>query len=266
MPSLTGKVAIVTGAGRGIGRAICLELAKEGAAVGLAAKSKDEIDTVAREITAAGGRALAIPTDVGDPASVQRLFQAVESQLGPVDILVNNAGIRGPVGFLQNVAPDQFMDVFRVNVGGTFNCLRLALPGMIQRRWGRIINFSGGGAWTGIRGGGPYGASKSAVEGLTRTIAQEGQRFNITGNAIQPGRVDTKTFPLVEPQYREGRGDTVGPEPAARCIAWLCTEEAADVTGMTISAPQWDRLRGEGLSARVAADKAGATAQRARAE
>jgi NAD(P)-dependent dehydrogenase (short-subunit alcohol dehydrogenase family) len=238
--TLSGKVAVVTGAGRGIGEAVAVELARKGARVALAAKTATEINAVAAEINSTGGLALAIPMDVGVPEDVQHLFQAVESHFGPVEILVSNAGVRGPTSFIQNVPPEDFMEVLRVNLYGTFLCARTVLPGMIERRWGRIINMSGAGAFTGARGGGPYGASKSAVEGLTRTIALEVGRFGITCNAIQPGRVDTRTFPLAEsPADRQLRA--VGPEHAARCAAWLASEEASDVTGQTVNAVEWDK-------------------------
>ena len=126
---------------------------------------------------------------------------------------------------------------------------------MIESHWGRIVNLSGGGAWNGIRGGGPYGASKSALEGLTRTIAQETQRFGITCNIIQPGRVDTATFPILEQEA--ARGGVVGPEHAARCIAWLCSDEATDVTGLTINSVDWDQKRLAGASGADAARAAG---------
>ena len=142
-----------------------------------------------------------------------------------------------------------------MNVFVTFMGIRAALPGMVHRQWGRIINFSGGGAWNGIRGGGPYGASKSAVEGMSRTIAIEVQRFNVTCNVIQPGRVDTATFPILE--VERGGGPAVGPEHAARCVAWLCTDEAADVTGTTINAVRWDQEWESGAGARQAVETAG---------
>ncbi|MSQ40611.1 MAG: SDR family oxidoreductase [Dehalococcoidia bacterium] len=240
--TLQGKVALVTGAGRGIGQAIALELARQGAAVGLAAKTASEVEAVAREIQAAGGRALAVSIDVGDPAQVDHLVRTVEAGLGPIAILVNNAGIRGPVGFVQNVPPQEWQDVFRVNIFGAFLTIRAVLPEMIGRRWGRIINMSGGGAMTGMRGGAAYGASKSAVVGLTLTVAQEAQRFGITCNAIQPGRVITRSFPALG---RPGEGDGVPPEHAARCAAWLCTEEASGTTGQTLNAVEWDQKRGQ---------------------
>ena len=240
--TLSGKVAVVTGAGRGIGKAVAVKLARQGARVALAAKTSAEINDVATEINNTGGLALAIPTDVSVPGEVQHLIQEVESQLGPVGILVCNAGVRGPTAFVQNISPEDFMEVLRVNLYGNFLCVREVLPGMIERRWGRIINLSGGGAFTGVRGGGPYGASKSAVEGLTRTIALEVGRFGITCNALQPGRVDTRTFPLAEsPADRQLRA--VGPEHAARCAAWLASEEASEITGQTIDAVEWDKVR-----------------------
>ena len=242
--TLAGRIALVTGAGRGIGRAIALELARQGAAVGLASRTAGEVADVAQEIQAAGGQALGIPADVGAATDVAHLVQAVETNLGPLGILVNNGGIRGPIAFVQNVTPEEFQEVFRVNIIGTFHCAHAVLPGMIDRRWGRIINMSGGGAWTGIRGGAAYGASKSAVEGLTRTIAQEVQRFGITCNAIQPGWVETKSFPIADTAAgRRGETATVSPEHAARCIAWLCTDDAAEVTGQTLNAVEWDQQR-----------------------
>lgn len=256
MPStLQGKIAIVTGAGRGIGRAIALELAQEGASVAITARTESQLIEVKQAIEKTEGKVLALVTDVSSPEQVQRLVETTVSTFGPVDILVNNAGIRGPVSFLQNVPDEDFLDVFKINVYGTFLCTKAVLPGMIERRWGRVINFSGGGAWTGIRGGGPYGSSKSAVEGLTRTIAQETQRFGVTCNAIQPGRVDTQSFPLVE--QGGAQGEPVGPEHAARCIAWLCTDEAAGVTGLTVNAVQWDREYENGKDPKIAVEAAG---------
>lgn len=240
--TMEGRIALVTGAGRGIGRAITLELARQGAAMALAARSAVEIEALAREVRDAGGRAVAVQADVGDPTHVGRLATTVEADLGPVEVLVCNAGIAGPVAFFQNVTPEEWQEVFRVNTLGTFLCIRAVLPGMIQRGWGRIITLSGGGAWEGMRGAGPYSASKSAVEGLTRTVALEVGRYGVTCNAIQPGRVETRNFPIPEDRPEQRRG-TVGPELAARCAAWLCTADAASVNGQTINAIQWDRER-----------------------
>jgi 3-oxoacyl-[acyl-carrier protein] reductase len=238
--TLTGKIALVTGAGRGIGRAVALELARQGATIGLVSRTASELTDLVREIEGDGGIASAFPADVGSATDVGVLIRTIESQLGPIDILVNNAGIRGPIAFVQNVAAEDFHQVFQVNVFGTFHTIQAVLPGMIERRWGRILNMSGGGAWTGIRGGIAYGSSKSAVEGLTRTIAQEVHRFGITCNAIQPGRVETKSFPVADTVAgRKGETTTVSPTYAAQCIAWLCSDESADVNGETIDAVAW---------------------------
>ncbi len=253
--TLAGRTAIITGAGRGIGRAVAIELAREGASVVVAAKTESELIETASQITSAGYEALALPADVSSLDGIERLMKTAEDWKGQPDILVNNAGIRGPVGFIQNIEPEEFERVFAVNVFGTFMGIRAALPGMVHRQWGRIINFSGGGAWNGIRGGGPYAASKSAIEGMSRTIAIEVQRFNVTCNVIQPGRVDTATFPILE--VERGGGPAVGPEHAARCVAWLCTDEAADVTGTTINAVRWDQERESGAGARQAVETAG---------
>lgn len=237
---LDGRVALVTGAGRGIGRAVALELARQGAGVGLVARSADEIASVAQEVRAAGSVALAASADVGVPADVDRCVEAVRAALGPVDILVNAAGIAGPLAFFQGVRPEEWAEVFRVNAFGTYLCIRAVLPGMIERGWGRVVNLSGAGARDGMRGAGPYSASKSAVEGLTRTVALEVSRYGITCNAVQPGRVETRNFPIPEdrPEQRE---TAVSADHAARCIAWLCADEAAGTTGQTLSAVEWDR-------------------------
>ena len=238
---LKGKVALVTGGGRGIGREISLELARKGASVAVVAQTENQINQVTNEIVSNGGQSISIPTNISVPGEVESLITNIENQLGYIDILVNNAGIRGPVGFIQNIEDDEFLDVMKTNIMGTFLCIKYVLPRMIELEKGRIINFSGGGAWTGIRGGGPYGASKSAVEGLTRTVALEAKRFGITCNAIQPGRVDTDSFPIL-PNENSRDTKSVGPEHAARCIAWLSGDGAQEVTGLTVNSVEWDRL------------------------
>ena len=252
---LSNEVAIVTGGGRGIGKEISVELARKGASVVVVARTQEEIDSVCEEIIDTGGEASGISIDVSLESDVKKLIEFTEDRFGPPGILVNNAGIRGPVGFIQNVEYKEFADVVNINLTGTFLCIKYVLPGMINMKKGRIINFSGGGAWTGIRGGGAYGASKSGVEGLTRTVALETARFGITANAIQPGRVDTSSFPILDKE-RDSGSQGVGAEHAARCIAWLCTTDAINVTGLTVNAVEWDKLVTKGELERDAVTKA----------
>lgn len=185
-----GKTAFVTGAGRGIGRASALELARAGARVVLAARTESEINRVAEEIEAIGGEALALVVDVRDPASVEEAFTRAMGRFAGVDILVNNAGIARSAPF-QRWTDEMWMEVFEVNVYGVFRCTRAALPGMLKRGWGRVITIAsvagkGGAAY--ISG---YAASKHAVLGMTKALAVEVADRGITVNAICPGYVET---------------------------------------------------------------------------
>ena len=249
--NLEDQVAIVTGGGRGIGREISLELAKHGVKVVVTSRTQEQVQSVVEQINDLGGQALGASLDISNEQDVKQLVKLTEDAFGTPEILVNNAGVRGPVGFIQNVELKEFSDVININLLGTFLCVKYILPGMIDLKKGRVINFSGGGAWTGIRGGGAYGASKSAVEGFTRTVALEGARFGITANAIQPGRVATASFPILDKEKNAGNYE-VGPENAARCIAWLCSSEASDITGLTINAVEWNRLVEKGESPQFA--------------
>lgn len=168
MASLANKVALVTGASRGIGRAVALSLAHEGAAVAVNYRERatDAADVVAA-IRKAGGRALAIAADVSDGASVAGMIAAVERELGPVDVLVNNAGLAIMTG-IDDLTEEEFDRTIAVNLKSAFLCTQAVLPGMRARKWGRIVNISSGAA-RGAGGIGPhYNASKAGMEGLTR--------------------------------------------------------------------------------------------------
>ncbi len=238
MGRLDGKVALVTGASSGIGRAIAEAFAREGATVALAARTLADVDRAANEIAAAAGiRTLAIAADVSVEADVTRMIETVEHELGPIDVLVNNAGIQGPVAFMQQVSAEDFMRVLTVNVLGTFLCTKAVAPAMIGRRAGRIINLSGGGGGTGVvRGGAPYGTSKGAVEAFTRTTAAELARFDVLCVALQPGRVETRGFPLRAGATEQERANVVAPELGARTAVWLASEAGLDVAGQIVHA------------------------------
>jgi NAD(P)-dependent dehydrogenase (short-subunit alcohol dehydrogenase family) len=187
---LEGKVALVTGGGRGIGRAVALALAGAGAAVAITGRDSARLEDARAQIEALGVGALALGFDVTDSAAVNLGFQQARAALGPIDILVNNAGVTASVKFaeMDDATWDQIM---RVNATGPFYCCRAAVPDMIERGWGRIINVASYAALSGIPYSSAYSASKHALLGLTRSLALELARHNITANAICPGWVET---------------------------------------------------------------------------
>ena len=190
MSTLDGKVALVTGGGRGIGRAIALALAGAGAAVVVTGRDMRKLEAVRAEIIAGGGAALALACDVADSDAVAAAFGQARSTLGPIDILVNNAGITASVK-LADTDDATWERIMRVNASGPFFCCRAAVPDMIARGAGRIINIASYAALSGIPYSSAYSASKHALLGLTRSLALELARYGITANAICPGWVET---------------------------------------------------------------------------
>lgn len=191
MSPLEGKVALVTGASRGIGRAVALSLAGQGAAVAVNYRERaKEATEVVAEIEKAGGKAMAVAADVSDGAAVAGMVAAIEQKLGPVDVLVNNAGV-AIIRNIDELTEEEFDQTIAVNLKSAFLCTRAVLPGMRKRKWGRIVNISSGAA-RGAGGIGPhYNASKAGLEGLTRGYAARVVRDGVTVNAVAPSLIET---------------------------------------------------------------------------
>jgi 3-oxoacyl-[acyl-carrier protein] reductase len=216
--NLAGQAAIVTGGGRGIGRAVALALARAGAGVLVLARTAAEVNAVAEEIRAGGGLALAHSGDVRKENDVVTAVERAMRAFGGVHILVNAAGIQGPIGPLWQNDLEAWRETLETHLLGTFHSCRAALPAMFAARRGKIINFSGGGAAGPRENFSAYAASKAGVVRLTETLAQEVKPHNIQVNAIAPGAVFTRLT-----EHVIAAGDAAGPQGLAEA---LCTREA----------------------------------------
>jgi 3-oxoacyl-[acyl-carrier protein] reductase len=230
-------VALVTGASRGIGRAIAIELARAGHPVAVNYSSDaDSAKGSLQEIESAGGEGIVVQADVGSTDDVNRLFSETEQALGPVGVLVNNAGVRAD-GLALKMKDDAWERVIRTNLFGTFACCRRALKGMLRARYGRIVNVASVAALNGSPGQVNYAAAKAGVVGLTKTLAREVASKGITVNVVAPGIVETElTTSLSEDRYgalvgQVPQGRAGQPQDVAGLARFLCSDEAAYVTG-----------------------------------
>lgn len=232
-----GRVALVTGASRGIGRATCVALAAAGHRVAFCYGSDDEgaADT-ATAVQGVGGVALAIRATIGDSRQVSDAFDRIEAELGPVEILVNNAGITRD-GLLARMSDEQWDEVIRVNLTGAFQTIRRATPRMMRARFGRIVNVSSVGGHLGGAGQANYSAAKAGLLGLSRSVAREYASRGITCNVVAPGPIVTSMTEGLGEQWMTDTAQHVPvgrfgtPEECAAAIAFLCTDEAGYITG-----------------------------------
>lgn len=209
MHILQGRVALVTGAGRGIGRGAALQLARWGASVALLARSTDQLQAVSDEVRAIGVQAIALSVDVADAAAVATAVARIEAELGPVDILVNNAGMVGPIDAFERVVADDWARVIQVNVLGAYFVMRAVVPGMIERGYGRILNLSSGAADPpGIPRLQAYSTSKAALDALSLGSDAELFERGVHVLAIRPGVVDTEMVRGVAATPVEQAGET----------------------------------------------------------
>jgi NAD(P)-dependent dehydrogenase (short-subunit alcohol dehydrogenase family) len=240
---LTGQVAIVTGGGRGIGRAIALALAKAGADVAVAARSTDQIKETVALIEKAGGCGMAVTLDVTDQQAVERMVRKVEKRFGPVDLLVNNAGIHGPSGPMWETDPDKWWECVNVNLRGPYLCSRAVLPGMIKRHRGRVIIVSSNAGNFGWHHVGAYSISKCAATRFSEILAGEVKEHGISVFALHPGGVYTAMWDEVlntglDEKWLGGMfskalaaGKDTPPERAAELVLFLASGQADTLSG-----------------------------------
>jgi NAD(P)-dependent dehydrogenase (short-subunit alcohol dehydrogenase family) len=269
MDRLDGKVTLVTGAGTGMGRAAALAFAARGARVALAGRREPELEAVAQAIRAGGGEALVIPTDVAEEVQVAELIATVMAAWGRLDAAFNNAGIEGAFAPITDLSAQEFDMTMRINLRGAWLCLREEMRAMRRLGMpGAIVNTSSWLAHGAFPGSSIYSASKAALDGMVRALAQEGAEHGIRVNNVNPGIIDTPMLrrfgddaafkPFIDhtPMRRLGTAEDV-----AEAVLWLCSDAARFVTGQTLLVDGGYAIPGHRawLSGEVSAERASAT-------
>src|SRR5512136_2935343 len=238
--SLTGRIALVTGASQGIGRACALRLAKAGAALAVAARNQQKLDEVVAEITAAGGQATAFVMDVADEEQIKAGVKAAIGQFGKIDILVNNAGITRDQLVMRMKRTD-WDAVLNTNLTSAYLCIQQVIGSMLKQRWGRIINITSVFGQTGQAGQANYASSKAGLIGLTMALARELASRNITCNAVAPGFIETSMTAGLSEEFKQNAvkmiplGRVGTPDDIANAVSFLASEEASYITGHVLN-------------------------------
>lgn len=235
--SFTGKTALITGASRGIGRAIALELAKQGADIGINyLRSQEQALSLSQEIQALGRKSILLPASVAQEREVKKMFDSFIESFGKLDILVCNAGIIHD-NLILRMKVEDFVEVIQVNLVGTFLCMKEAGHLMLRNRYGRVVAISSVSGTSGNAGQANYAASKAGMIGLVKTFAQEFARRDITANVVAPGPVETDMTAQLSSEIKEKiisyipKHRMAAPEEVAKMVAFLCSDDAAYITG-----------------------------------
>jgi NAD(P)-dependent dehydrogenase (short-subunit alcohol dehydrogenase family) len=234
---LNGKIGLITGGSRGIGKAVAMAYAREGAGVFICARSDADLNRAVADIRAMGGEAHGCIGDVSDPAQAKPVVQAALQQFGKLDVLVNNASFLGPRVPIAQYPVSDWEDVVRINLTGTFLMTQEALKVMIPQRSGSIINVSSGVGRVGKARWGAYAASKFGVEGLTQVLADEVREFGIRANSVNPGPTRTEMRALAYPE--EDPLTLPTPDHVAPVFIYLASDDSAAVTGQSLDAQDW---------------------------